>query len=58
MITRTILYAEEGMILTNGETYGKQIFLAVGDTGENYYEITEEEYAQIQAEEEQIRIEE
>ena len=28
MKTRTIIYADEGKILTDGEIYGKQIFLA------------------------------
>ena len=47
MKTRTILYADEGKILTNGENYGKQIFLAEGDIGFSYYEISEEEYQEI-----------
>ena len=44
MITRTILYADEGKILTDGEIYGKQIYLAVGLSADSFYEITEEEY--------------
>ena len=47
MKTRTILYADEGKILTNGENYGKQIFLAEGESGFSYYEISEEEYANV-----------
>jgi hypothetical protein len=47
MKTRTILYADEGKILTNGKIYGKQIFLAEGDIGFSYYEISEEEYQEI-----------
>lgn len=46
MKTRTILYADEGKILTNGKTYGKQIFLASGDSGFSFYEIDEEIYKQ------------
>ena len=44
MKTRTVLYAEEGKVLTNGTVYGTQIFLAEGETTESYYEITEAEY--------------
>ena len=51
--------ASEGMILTNGETYsdvGGTIYLGVNDDEKNWYEITEAEYEQIQAEE-QARME-
>lgn len=44
MKTRTVIYADEGKILTNGEIYGKQIFLAEGVSEDDFYEITEEEY--------------
>lgn len=53
MQTRTVLYADEGKILTNGEIYGRQIFLAVGETAEDYYEITEAEYEEILKEQEE-----
>ena len=39
--------AAKGKILTNGEIYGKEIFLGVNDTTENWYEITEEEYSAV-----------
>jgi hypothetical protein len=50
-MTRVIIYANEGKILTNGEIYGKQIFLADGVSEEDFYEITEEEYHKIMADE-------
>ena len=49
-ITSIKLIASKGMILTNGETYGKEVYLGTGDKPENWSEITEEEYEKIQAE--------
>jgi hypothetical protein len=43
--------ANEGMILTNGEAYGKSITLGNNDNKDNWYEITEEEYTAILQEE-------
>lgn len=42
------LIASEGMTLTNGEAYGKEIYLGCNDKPENWYEITEEEAIKIQ----------
>ena len=53
MKTRKILYADEGKILTNGEIYGKQIFLAEGVSEEGFREITEVEHERMLAEEEE-----
>ena len=47
MKTRRILYAEQGKVLTNGEIYGTEIYLAEGQNGEDFYEISTEEYAAI-----------
>lgn len=46
-ITMVKLTASEGHILTNGEHYGKIVYLASGDEGEKWYEITEKEYNEI-----------
>ena len=43
-ITRIRLTASEGHILTDGESFGKVVYLAVGDVGKEWYEITMEEY--------------
>ena len=50
-ITRIKLTASEGKVLTDGTTYGRVIFLAAGRTEDDYFEITEEEYARILEEE-------
>lgn len=47
MKTRKIIYADEGKVLTNGEIYGKQIFLADGVSEAEFYEISEAEYEEI-----------
>ena len=41
------LTAAEGMVLTNGEAYGKEIYLGCNDSSENWKEISDEEYAEI-----------
>ncbi len=43
-ITTVKLTASEGNILTDGEHYGRVVYLAQGDNGDGWYEITEEEY--------------
>ena len=47
--TRTVLVADEGKVLTNGETYAQCVELGDWDKAENYHEITKEEYDEIQA---------
>lgn len=47
MKTRIVLYADENMVLTNGEIYGTQIYLADEEQINNFYEITSEMYEAI-----------
>lgn len=51
MITSTIelvkLTAAEGMTLTNGEVFGKEVYLGKNDTAENWYEITDAEAEEL-----------
>jgi hypothetical protein len=46
-ITRIKLTASDGHVLTDGESYGKVVYLASGDEGEKWHEITEAEYQAI-----------
>ena len=48
------LTASEGFVLTNGEAYGKTVYLGKNDSDENWHEITEEEYAAIVAAQEEV----
>ena len=50
------IVASNGMVLTNGEVYGKEIYLGINDSIVNWYEIPESEYEEImKAEEEKAR---
>lgn len=40
---QTVLKAAEGMILTNGETYGKVVYLGKNDSIGNWSEVDESE---------------
>lgn len=42
-ITRTVLVADEGMILTDGKSYGKEVYLAEGADASVWREVSEEE---------------
>ena len=41
------------MILTNGDVYGKEVFLSVSEQPESWYEITEEEYEYLMRQQEE-----
>ena len=43
-ITLRKLAASAGHILTNGDVYGKEVYLGVNDSAENWHEITDAEY--------------
>lgn len=43
-MNRLMMVATEGMILTNGETYGTEVYLGSGDSPDNWYEISLAEY--------------
>ena len=42
--TYIMLKADEGKILTNGETYGRVVALGSGDVPDNWREVDEAEY--------------
>jgi hypothetical protein len=50
---RTSIKASEGHILTNGEIYGVEIFLADGADADAFHEITMSEYEKISETEEE-----
>lgn len=49
-ITRIKLIAADGMVLTNGNTFGKEVYLGSGDSPDNWREITDEEAKELQEE--------
>ena len=49
MKVRTVLYADEGTVLTNGTDYGTVIWLAEGVSPDTYHAIPREEYEEIMA---------
>lgn len=46
-IVLTRLEAGEGMMLTNGEAYGREVYLGVWDSPEHWREITLAEYEAV-----------
>ena len=51
-IVRIKLTASEGHILTNGKEYGKIVYLASGDEGADWWEISDYEYQRVMEERE------
>lgn len=51
-MAREIIKATGGNVLTNGEIYGSEIYLAEGMDEASFYEITSEEYENIMKTEE------
>lgn len=47
---QTILKADEGFYLTNGETFAKVVYLGKNDSPDNWSEITEAEKEKIESE--------
>lgn len=50
MTTRKIIYADQGKILTDGESYGKIIYLADKENADNWHEIDLSEYEKLEQE--------
>lgn len=48
IVKQIILTADEGMYLTNGETYGKTVVLPETANASEWYEITDAEYEALQ----------
>jgi hypothetical protein len=44
IIEKNILKADEGKVLTNGETLGTTIYLGKNDSTNNWHEVDETEY--------------
>lgn len=51
-IKTTVLKADEGKILTDGEVYGRVIYLGANRTAGEFHEITEAECEEIQKQDE------
>ena len=50
MTMRTVLCAEDGMVLTDGANYGTVVYLAEGVSADTYRAITQEEYEAVREE--------
>ena len=47
IINDNVLKADEGMTLTNGEAFGKVVYLGINDSMNNWHEITNEEAEEL-----------
>lgn len=54
---KILIFADEGKVLTDGESYGTPISLGTGRSPDEYTEITIEKYEQIMAEQEKEALE-
>lgn len=52
MKKQVTLYSDEGMVITDGKTFGTTVSVSVDGDIDKYYEITKEEYEAILAEQE------
>ena len=56
IVELTKITASDKMVLTNGETYSKEVYLGVNDCIDNWHEITDAEYEEIvKAQEEEMK---
>lgn len=53
-ITLRKLIASYGHVLTNGDVYGKEVYLGIHDHAGNWHEITDAEYADIESKEKEM----
>ena len=56
IINDNVLKADEGMTLTNGEAFGKTIYLGINDDQNNWREITDVEAEELQKVEEELDV--
>lgn len=56
IINDNVLKADEGMTLTNGEAFGKTVYLGINDNKSNWREITDIEAEELQKIEEELDV--
>ena len=54
IVEQRVLTADEGMTLTNGETFGKTVVLPSSADAGDWHEITDEEAEHLKAEAEKV----